>query len=99
MASGTSKPMFLTKAYQATSSKSISNRSSATFTRSNFNFSVPTGYSIYGIMDIVTGSNSVTTVRCVPAYDNLLILYNYSSSSVSVRPIVRIMFIRSDLLS
>ena len=99
MASGASKPMFLTKVYQASSSKSISNRSSSIFTQSDFGFSIPTGYLIYGIMDIVTGNSNVTTVRCVPAYGNFLILYNYSGSSVSVRPIVRIMFIRSDLLS
>lgn len=99
MASGVNRPMFLTKVYQAASSKSISNRDSVIFTQNDFGFSIPAGYSIYGIMDIVTDSSVVTTVRCVPSYDNFLILYNYSSSSVSVRPIVRIMFIRSDLLS
>ncbi len=82
MASGCVKPRFLYKQFTY-SGGSLASGSSRTITATNFNYAVPDGYVAVGVMDARSGHNSLTLRAVDLRSSNMMMVYNYSGSSVS----------------
>ena len=82
MASGNSKPLYLYKTYTY-SGPSLSPKGNKTVTATNFNYSIPSGYTPLGVMGAATGSSYLTIRTIHLTADNMMTIYNYFSDTVS----------------
>ena len=73
------KSLFKVKTY--TYQYSINANSPATITQSNFGMSTPSGYSIFGIRGVYSGSKYVATCKTDPTNNDVLYVYNPTSSN------------------
>ena len=93
MASGQTKPLYLTKSYSY-SGGSLSSHGSRTISQNNFGYAAPSGYWYMGIMGVNTGRNYFTIRAADPPSSNMMMVFNYGSAA-SHTAIMQVIFVLS----
>ena len=88
---------FITRRFDAYED-SLAGNATKTYTAADFNFSIPDGYSLFGIVSIYAGDYRISISSFSPldtSYDSFLVIRNVSSTARTITPYIVVSFIKN----